>query len=218
MPIYIPHVSEDMHRHISMAEDLHHFVQATVPEELVLNSDKKQVFIALYSLAVEHHGAILHLLKAGMFDGSALALTRPLIEAVHRAMWVQYCGKLSDVEAIRDGKERYPKFPDMVDAIEKATPSSDGLFMILKPFINSLHGYTHGGLEQLGRRFDKEDNVRATYPDDLKREVINATTSYLVMLAVAFCQMAAEADPVQEPRSAATIHKYNDTFGSLVSA
>ncbi len=218
MPIYIPHVSEGIRRHISMAEELHHFVEANRPEELVPDSDKKLIFFALYSLAVEHHRAILHLLKAGMFDGSALALTRPLVEAVHRAMWIQYCGKPEDVEAIRDGKERYPKFPDMVDAIEKATPSSDGLFMILKPFINSLHGYTHGGLEQLGRRFDKEGNVRATYPDDLKREVINATTSYLVMLAVALCQIATEADPVQEPRSAAIIRKYNVTFGFLVSA
>ena len=73
----------------------------------------------------------------------------------------------------------------MADAIEKTLPATDGLFQALKPFITALHGYTHGGLEQLGRRFDGEGNVRPTYTDGERLEVVNATTAYLVMFAVA---------------------------------
>jgi hypothetical protein len=36
-----------------------------------------------------------------------------------------------------------------------------GLFSQVMPYIASLHGYTHGGLEQLGRRFDENGNVKA---------------------------------------------------------
>ena len=41
----------------------------------------------------------------------------------------------------------------MADEIEKKV-NADGLFATIKPYINTLHGYTHGGMEQLGRRFN----------------------------------------------------------------
>jgi hypothetical protein len=102
----------------------------------------------------------------------------------------------------------------MADAIDKALPATDGLFQALKPFIIALHGYTHGGLEQLGRRFDAEGNVRATYSDEERFEVVNATTAYLVMFAVAWCQIYAGVDPVSEPRSAAIVEHYNEIYGT----
>ena len=83
----------------------------------------------------------------------------------------------------------------MADAIDNALSTTDGIFKALKPFITALHGYTHGGLEQLGRRFDPEGNVRATYTDGERFEVVNATTAYLVMFAVAWCQIYAGGDP-----------------------
>jgi hypothetical protein len=86
---------------------------------------------------------------------------------------------------------------------------------MLKPFVTSLHGYTHGGLEQLGRRFDDEGNIRANYEDGAKIEVINATTSYLVMLAVAWCQIVEGGQPDKEPRSAVIMARYNELFGAV---
>jgi len=102
----------------------------------------------------------------------------------------------------------------MADAIDKALPTTDGLFQALKLFIAALHGYTHGGLEQLGRRFDAEGNVCATYTDGERFEVVNATTAYLVMFAVAWCQIYTGGDPVSEPRSAAIMQHYSETYGA----
>ena len=106
----------------------------------------------------------------------------------------------------------------MADEVEKRMSYTGGLFTILKPFITALHGYTHGGLEQLGRRFDDQGNVRAAYDDGAKMEVISATTSYLVMLAVAWCQIIEGGQPDQEPRSAAIMTRYNELFGKPAAA
>jgi hypothetical protein len=214
MPVYEPTVSKELLTQIDRAEKIHNFVLANVPDRLVLDTDEKTVVVALFSLTIEHHGAILHLLKSGRFDGSALSLTRPLIDCVYRALWLHCCGKPEHFASVRGGDSPYPGLPNMADAIDNALSTTDGIFKALKPFITALHGYTHGGLEQLGRRFDPEGNVRATYTDGERFEVVNATTAYLVMFAVAWCQIYAGGDPVSEPRSGAIMQRYSDTYGA----
>jgi len=77
MPVYQPTVSKELLTQIDRAEKMHNFVLANVPDRLVLDTEEKTVLVSLLSLTIEHHGAILHLLKSGRFDGSAMALTRP---------------------------------------------------------------------------------------------------------------------------------------------
>ncbi|MEI9979391.1 MAG: hypothetical protein WDN23_10390 [Edaphobacter sp.] len=213
MPTYCPEVSKEILDHIGVAETMHNFVLANVPDKLLLDTDQKVIIVALFSLAIEHHGAMLYLLRSGRFDGSAFALARPLVDAVYRAFWVHLCAKPKHLEAIRKGEFQYPPFPNMADEVEKRMSYTDGLFTKIKPFITALHGYTHGGLEQLGRRFDDQGNVRAAYRDGEKTEVISASTSYLVMLAVAWCQIVEGGQPDQEPRSATIMACYNELFG-----
>jgi len=215
MPTYSPEVSKEIVERIGVAETMHNFVLATVPDKLILDTDQKVIIVALLSLTIEHHGAILHLLRSGRFDGSAFALTRPLVDAVYRAFWVQFCATPKHLEAIRKGDFQYPPLPNMADEVEKHMGYTGGLFTIVKPFVIALHGYTHGGLEQLGRRFDDQGNVRAAYDDGAKIEVVNATTSYLVMLAVAWCQIVAGGQPEKEPMSAAIMTRYSELFGKL---
>lgn len=213
MPTYQPSVSEELLSEIDRAEKMHDFVLKHVPDRLLLDTDEKIILVSLFSLTVEHNGAILHLLKSGRFDGSAMTLMRPLIDCLCRALWLHCSGKPEHFASVRAAKSPYPGLPNMADSIDKALPTTDGLFQALKPSITSLHGYTHGGLEQLGRRFDAEGNVRPTYSDGERFELVNATTAYLVMFAVAWCQIYAGGDPVSEPRSAAIMQRYNETYG-----
>lgn len=217
MTTYSPQVSKELLDRIAVAETMHDFVLATVPQQLKLDTDEKLLVVALFSLAVEHHGAILYLLRSGKFDGSAFALTRPLIDAVYRAVWIHLCATSQHIHSIKNGDFRYPGLPNMADAVEKRMNYTNGLFTIIKPFITSLHRYTHGGLEQLARRFDDQGNVCATYDDGSKIEVTNVTTAYLVMLAVAWCQIEAGGQPDQEPRSAAIMERYNELYGTVTS-
>lgn len=214
MPSHSPEASKEVLERIGVAEAMHDFVLETVPGKLILDTDQKVIIVALFSLTIEHHGAILYLLRSGRFDGSAFALTRPLVDAIYRAFWVHFCAEPKHLEAIRKGDFQYPPLPNMADEVEKRMSYTGGLFTIIKPFVTALHGYTHGGLEQLGRRFDDQGNVRAAYDDGAKMEVINSTTSYLVMLAVAWCQIEAGGQPDQEPRSAAIMARYSELFGN----
>jgi hypothetical protein len=74
-----------------------------------------------------------------------------------------------------------------------------GFFAAIAPHIAALHGYTHGGLEQLGRRFDAVGNVRPTYADGAKQ----------TCLAHAILQAVAQDVPrylqLQHPRAASRL-------------
>jgi hypothetical protein len=191
---------------------MHNFVLEAVPQAFKTETDEKTIIVALFSLVVEHHGAILTLLKTGRFDGSVFALVRPLVDAVYRAFWVHFCAKPEHLAAIRNGDSPYPGLPNMADEVEKKMDATDGLFTAVKPHIKSLHGYTHGGLEQLGRRFDASGDVRANYAAGEKLEVVNSTTAYLVILAIAWCQIVDGGPPEKEERSASIMERYSEVF------
>ena len=158
MPVRKPHVSPELLASVERAEAMHNFVIATAPDTFKLDSDTKTLVVSLYALVVEHHGAILCLLKSGRFDGSAFALVRPLVDACYRAHWICYCAKPEIVARVYGGENCYPGLIKMAEEVEKCT-QTDGFFTAIAPHIAALHGYTHGGLEQLGRRFDAAGNV-----------------------------------------------------------
>jgi hypothetical protein len=72
---------------ICKAEQRHDFVMGTIPDRSVRDADQNLLVAAIVSLTAERRGAILHLLKAARFDGSALALVRPMIDATYGARW-----------------------------------------------------------------------------------------------------------------------------------
>jgi hypothetical protein len=214
MPKYEVKLDRAVLDRIVTAEAMHNFVLEAVPCEFTTETDEKTVIVAFFSLVVEHHGAILTLLKTGRFNGSAFALVRPLVDAVYRAFWVHFCAKPEHIAAIRNGDSPYPGLPNMADEVEKKMDYTGGLFTALTPHIKSLHGYTHGGLEQLGRRFDASGNVQPNYATGERLEVVDSTTAYLVMLAVAWCQIVDGGPPANEKRSASIMARYNELFAN----
>ena len=208
MPIMKASVNHDVQSEIQRAVEMHGFIQKTMPtDNIKLETDAKLLFASLFSLVMEHHGAILYLLRAGQFDGSAFALVCPLIECAYRAHWIYACAKPDIVLRIKNGEDVYPPLINMAEEIEKKL-DTDGMFQSITPYIRSLHGYTHGGLEQLGRRFDKAGNVSPNYSNDEKLEVIGITTGYFTALAIAWCQLVSNDPPDKEPRSKAISEFY----------
>jgi len=202
MPIIQPPpVSKQLQDEIHKAELMHDFITASMPDKFVGDTDQKILVAAIFSLTLEHHGAILHLLKAGRFDGSALALVRPLIDGAYRAHWIYSCAKPDIVARIKNGENVYPGLINMATEIEKKI-DADGMFASIAPYISALHGYTHGGLEQLGRRFDASGTaVKPNYDDGEKLEAVKATTAHLTALAIAWCQIVSTEPPDKEPLS-----------------
>jgi Family of unknown function (DUF6988) len=203
MPIIKPPtISKEIAGQIQKADEMHNFIQKTMPDKFTPDSDQKLLVAGLFSLLMEHHGAILYLLQSGRFDGSALALVRPLIDAAYRAHWVYACAKPDIIVRIRKGEKVYPGLLNMATEVEKRIDAG-GFFTTVVPYITALHGYTHGGLEQLGRRFDSAGDVRPNYGDAEKIEAVSATTAHLTALAIAWCQLVSTDPPDKEPRSKA---------------
>lgn len=114
-----PPISEQLQNEIHKAEKMHDFISGTVPDEFVGDTDQKILVAAIYSLTSEHHAAILYLLKAGRYDGSAFALVRPLIDGAYRAHWIYSCAKPDIVARLKNGENVYPGLINMADEIGK---------------------------------------------------------------------------------------------------
>lgn len=213
MPILnsIP-VSPELTAELNRSAEMHMFIVRNVPDSFVGDTDEKLLTGALFSLVLEHHGAILHLLGTGQFDGSALALVRPLIDAAYRAHWIYSSASPENIAKLRAGEKCDPGLINMAEAVEKKI-GADGFFVAIGPYITALHGYTHGGLEQLGRRFDANENIKPNYGDGEKVEAIRATTAHLAALAIAWSQIASGDNTIDNPNATAISQYYSERYG-----
>lgn len=207
VPFITPSVTKKVLAEIQRAGEMNTFIQKVMPHEFVLDTDEKLLVAGIFSLTMEHHGAILYLLSTGQFDGSALALVRPLIDGAYRAHWIYSCAKPDIVLRITQGENVYPGLINMADEVEKKM-ETDGFFTSIGPYIHALHGYTHGGLEQLGRRFGAAGEVMPNYADSEKIEAIQSTTSHITALAMAWCELVSAVDPRLQPRSKTIRDRY----------
>jgi hypothetical protein len=90
------------------------------------------------------------------------------------------CGRPPD----QDGEEPFPRpFEKFANALE-ARYHTDGWLLSFLDKWKSLNGYTHGGLEQLGRRFRSDGNIASSYPDDIVIELVTASGTLLIMMVV----------------------------------
>ena len=114
---------------------------------------------------------------------------------------------------MRSGEKCDPGLINMAEAVERNVDVG-GFFLSITPCINALHGYTHGGLEQLGRRFDAGGDIRPTYSDGEKTEAIRATGAHLVALAIAWCQIASADNSADNPNAMAISKEYLGLYPS----
>ncbi len=153
-------------------------------EELVLSKgefttgDRNTPLMAYWSLAFEFHKSILSLLRS-QYYGAAFALVRPLLEATIRAHLVLF---VSDGTLARITSDEYrTNFGTVGNEIDTAF-GMDGVFEnFLTGARDALHGYTHIGMHQLGRRF-KGANLEPNYTEGEIIEVIRVSTSAAFMV------------------------------------
>ena len=110
------------------------------------------------------------------------ALIRPVVESLVKAH-IAIKGSEAEVQALRNDDYRF--------SLKKKGQWIDeefGLGNLMQSFLddrtlNALHGYTHVGVHQLGRRFDS-GYVRPRYSEGEIIEVIRVTTTALFMLTI----------------------------------
>lgn len=126
---------------------------------------KSQLFVASFHLNHDFHGAILHLLEAaGAYDGAAFALLRPIVDSYVKGMWMLACASDENIERTIAGESVSPPLVNMMDAVDKL--SGQQHFSQIRLALPALHSFTHGGFEQLVRRFDPNDQWNPSYTDE----------------------------------------------------
>jgi hypothetical protein len=196
-----PHLSPELRRELAKAGAFHDFVMMTFPDAFTVASDRVNMLAAKTHLADDLYGSIVYLLCAGgPYDGGAFALIRPLVEAAVEAQWQFFCASEETFRRAYDGEDVDPGLPNMMDELDRRI--GDSVFAGLRANVRTLHGFTHGGLEQLGRRFDAEGNLRASYSDQEKFEAIRSSAATYALLSSVFCQ-AASGVPEKNDRAAA---------------
>jgi hypothetical protein len=138
------------------------------------------LLLALWSLVFEIHRAILCLIH-NKFFGAAQALMRALIEATIRAH-VVIMGSDEDVERIVADT-----YQTNFNTIKGEIDNAFGTKTLFEKFLNdatrfALHSYTHGGMQQLGRRF-KGTDLTPNYSEGELLETVRVSTSAIFLVS-----------------------------------
>jgi hypothetical protein len=153
-------------------------------EQLILlkgkcpTGDRNTPLMAYWSLVFEFHKAVLSLITDRLY-GAAFAIVRPIVEATVRAHLVIFVSE-DVLKKIGDDEYR-TNFGTVGKEIDAAIGTGDLFENFLNRAKDALHGYTHIGVHQLGRRFVGTD-LTPNYSDDEIDEVIRTSTSAVFMV------------------------------------
>lgn len=122
---------------------------------------KLQLAMPCQHLAIEHGQAIICLVDKGLY-GSALALQRPMFEAIVRGVWIRYSATDKEVEKATDGK--FPHTEIMVNNSPRWEDqnSTPPLNEIKEIWWKRFCDYTHGGSGQIRARLSNS-GLQANY-------------------------------------------------------
>ncbi len=125
---------------------------------------RMQLSMASLHLAIEHAQSIVILVDDEKF-GTALAILRPMFEAVVRGVWLRYSASGNQVYDATRGN--FPIFRVMTSSSPAWEDSGETvpLDVVRKKVWVQLCGYTHGDCGQLGARLGST-GLRAQYPTD----------------------------------------------------
>ena len=124
-------------------------------------ADRNRISAGCFHQALEHHEAIVHLIRRNLF-GSAMALVRPLFEIYVRGIWLGKCASESELKAFQKG--RIDKtFGELVAEIEEHEGYNVGVLAWVKENSwSAMNDFTHGGPLQVIRRITV-DSITPNY-------------------------------------------------------
>ncbi|MGH8815016.1 MAG: DUF6988 family protein [Achromobacter pestifer] len=129
-------------------------------------------------LAMEHHAAIVTLAKH-RHHASLLALTRSIYEAYVWATWSLWIA--TDDQLTLLAEDRFSRgLESMVRDLDKVRSFDESMLKEMKPVIDKMNRFVHGGFEHLRYRIHKT-GVRAQYPHGLIIEALRIADLFAIM-------------------------------------
>jgi hypothetical protein len=165
---------------LKYSKGVHELIWLQLKDTPFESDARTSLVLAYVSIALDHQEAIIRLADMNLFAPS-FALLRLELETVFRGLWVNLIATDEQVTAIgHEGAEPFPrpfqKFATALDASYNAGGWLSGFVGKWK----TLNGFTHSGLDQLGRRFREDGNIGSNYPDDMVSELVTISGTLLL--------------------------------------
>lgn len=159
------------------------------------NSARNRLACACFDIVLEHYKAITELLNLRL-PGSAFSLSRLLFESCVRGIWLHRCATENDIaryERDKFGKKMYELIADVekTDGFESKTFSK----VQVKTW-GTLNSLTHGGYEQLGRRFN--GNIQEPSYTESDQMIMLDHAKALALIAVYMVSLVSENTELQK--------------------
>ena len=174
--------------HIKESETLIQWLDSRIDGLQIPSAFRSRLAGGCLDVALEHQKAIV-LLVAHSLNGSAFALSRLLLEAYVRGVWLHQCASDSDLKRFQTGAfDR--TFGSLVADIEGLEAFSVGvLSAVKKNSWSAMCSFTHTGFDQVVRR-NKESTIEPNYEEAELLEVLDFSDGIGLMSAVEIAHLA----------------------------
>ena len=136
------------------------------------SSDHYFIGGALLQQALDLADAIIILLERNL-PGAAWTLARPLFECYVRCIWILESASKTNIKQFQNGK--VPRFNELLDLLETEANVHARWIRSTHKNMKHFHDFTHGGIEHVLRRINK-NVVEPQFPDN--------ELTYLVRLGI----------------------------------
>ena len=148
-------------------------------------TEKNRAAAASFCIALDHHAAIVFLMK-NTFYSSSFALLRSQFEAYLRGLWLKHCATDTQVSAFFRGAEP-PK--TMVAEIESTEAFTSGvLSRIKRENWGAMCAFTHTGGLHL-QHWQSQDSVEPTFAPKELEECLNCAELFGTMAGLELVQL-----------------------------
>jgi hypothetical protein len=154
----------------------------TVPNEWT-DDGRTAALLALQSIGIEHLRAIIMLCESGVAIGSAMALFRPMADAIVRAEWLYFCADVDTLTQFWNNKFRFAgkyKFEYLATAVDSDLGGADRLSHYGRHY-NNFSDWTHGGYHATALRISKTGDIEPSYPDRHIRLLLGSAVAFVQM-------------------------------------
>ncbi len=184
-------------------------------DQELLNTLQNRLFLSLNDLALEHYGAILHLVRTGQHTGSAFALLRPLLEVCLRGIWANRCATDDALKRITQRKASFPALKVLAKTVGASFEGigARGIFAASDNFVNALHGLTHGGVEALAFRMNPDTGkIFPDYPDEEIGSLLTRASSFASTMGIVRSQVLSGSWDNVSPSTTKIVETYTALF------
>ncbi len=145
-----------------------------------------------FDLVMEYQKAIVILVNSKI-HGPAFAMMRSIREVFVRGVWLAKCATTDQVRSVRDGG-KFPSTGTMIEAIEKTESYSGGpLSKMRKETRDWMHGMTHGGMEQIARRFSGV-TIEPVFEENELVELLDFAFAHAALSGIEVCGLAGDGE------------------------